>query len=337
MKKFASILFGMLIALAAGCGFPSNIDLSDGHVGVIYTDATKKDSEFVVLDKNGKVTDSHRIRKMGIFQIERGPRNEWLLPVRFDGYMAIIRPDGSLSETTVLDFPLDIAVHGDTTVTGFNTAFHYGTVELKDGKTSKKRELPGMLMAVSVDEEYVYVFGDINETHGKLYVLEKDRLEIHKEITLQQVVPDDILPIDGKILLTSRSDQSDFLTLVSKEDWSIRQINLPYHGPQYLLAGDEEIFVTYALGNHISVLDRNTLQIKRNIRTSDQAVLNVDMDSRHLYVLSQDQNDPNPTGNIVGRVGVYDKQTGKRVQVFELPNKRNMLVQDLIVIHPDVQ
>ncbi|WP_131925024.1 hypothetical protein [Hazenella coriacea] len=64
------------------------------------------------------------------------------------------------------------------------------------------------------------------------------------------------------------------------------------------------------------------------------AVVRADLDAQNIYVLSQAQNDPQSRQDIVGRIGIYSKQSGKRIGLIELPKKRNMGVRDLIITHP---
>ncbi|WP_089970656.1 YncE family protein [Lihuaxuella thermophila] len=339
MRK-RSLLFIILFSISAliiGCNNnqPLIKNISDSHIAVIYTDATKEDSELVFIDDKKQILGSHQMKQMYIKRIERGENNELLLPVAFGDSIITIQADGKISERETPIMPLDIFVHKGVEISSYNTDYSTGTLEKKQEDQVKKTTLSGLLEAVAMDDDYVYAVGNaISDKYNALYILEKDTLKVHKEIGLgpQYGIGKEIQILDGKLLLTSPQTKS--LTIVTKGTREMKQVKLPYKEPDDLLIDQDSIYVTYMLGNHITKIDRKTLQVKGSFSTGDQAVLRADMDSQNIYVLSQAQNDPQPRQDIVGRIGIYNKQTGNKVGMIELPNKRNMGVQDLIITNP---
>ncbi|BCU81359.1 hypothetical protein JIR001_11420 [Polycladomyces abyssicola] len=324
---FARFMLMILLLLPTSCA-ASDLGFDRAEVGVIYTDALRKDSELVLFDQGGERIGSRRFNEMGIFRIVPDER-DWLLPVRFGkGWIRLTR-EGKETKENPRQFPIDVLSKPGILLASYNSGLHTNTLEMelkKEGRTYRV-ELDGFLRVLDADEQKVYVFADVvRDKKSLLYVLDRKTGKVEREISLETGEADDILLSGGRVLLSSRSGGGR-IAVVDKKNWQVRYVTLPYAEPQYLLPDGDRILVTHAgAEGRISILDAATLRVRGTVQLP-QPIYKVRQANGKLYVLTQLHSREKG-----GEIGVYSIKDWKREMRWELPVVRDTLVQDLEVV-----
>ncbi|MBN2910082.1 hypothetical protein JQC72_11275 [Polycladomyces sp. WAk] len=324
---FARFMVIILMLSQTSCAW-GDPGFDRAEVGVIYTDALRKDSELVMFDQGGERVGSRRFNEMGIFRIVPDERGDWLLPVQFgQGWIRITR-EGKETKESVRPFPIDVLSKPGILLASYNSGLHTNTLEVdlkKEGRTYHV-ELDGFLRVLEADEQRVYVFADlVSAKKSLLYVLDRKTGKMKREIPLETGEADDILLSDGRVLLSSRSGGGR-IAVVEQQNWQVRYVTLPFAEPQYLLPDGDRILVTHAGSKgRISILDAATLRVTGTIRLP-QPIYKVSEANGKLYVLTQSHSREKG-----GEIGVYSIKDWKRERRWDLPVIRDTLVQDLEV------
>ncbi|MGC4377384.1 hypothetical protein WD019_10650 [Fictibacillus sp. Mic-4] len=334
MRQFV-IYFVVLLFALTGCEKKINpmdpvkddVNLKNKKLAVIYTDVNSRDSELVLINNKDKIEETQRFKYAGIVQVIKNPSGGLLLPVQLEDILIQIASNGEVNEQKIKTFPLFMETQKGYRLTTYNTAMDYGTIEILENGKKKSKKLDGLLRSATADQKYVYVYGNVNGSANVLYVLDRQNLKLIKDMTLSYGPSDCIKVIDGKVFLSS--DNDNMLTIVTPDSWKVSYMKLPYTGPDRILSDSDSIYIAYELGNRITKIDRKTLEIQKSFKLSGQNTINMRMDNKYLYILSQTDLDEQPIKGAVGRIGIYDKQTGKMSDEIILPEKRDMLVQDL--------
>jgi len=324
---FARFMVIILMLSLTSCAW-GDLGFDRAEVGVIYTDAQRKDSELVLFDQGGKQVGSRRFNEMGIFRIVPDERGDWLLPVQFgEGWIRITR-EGKETKESVRQFPIDVLSKPGILLASYNSGLHTNTLEVdlkKEGRTYHV-ELDGFLRVLEADEQRVYVFADlVSAKKSLLYVLDRKTGKMKREIPLETGEADDILLSDGRVLLSSRSGGGR-IAVVEQKNWQVRYVTLPFAEPQYLLPDGDQILVTHAGSEgRISILDAATLRVTGTVRIP-QPIYKVSQANGKLYVLTQSHSREKG-----GEIGVYAIKGWKRERRWDLPVIRDTLVQDVEV------
>ncbi|TCS93662.1 hypothetical protein [Hazenella coriacea] len=328
MNKYLYLLLSLLLLILSACSQPVD-SLKQSKLAVIYTDATQPDSELVFLDDQGKLQGSQTFKEMGIFQMETNEHGELILPVQFGNHIIYVHPDGTSQTTDSLQFPLFVLEKKGIRVSTYNTELDAGTLEIKQDQLTKLIKLNGFLRVATFDESFVYVFASIiNQKRPVLYVIDRQQGKLVRTLDLKIDLVTDLEIVDQHLLLTSIDDKR-LLARVSLTDWNIEYIQVPVEKPEFLLIDEENIYLTYQEQSTLSILNRSTLKVIENIPL-EQPVFKVRMDESHLYVLTPYMDHP----DLVGQIRVYEKKTWSLKKTWDLPAKREMLVQDFVLLAP---
>jgi hypothetical protein len=325
---FARFMLMILLLLLTSCA-SGDLGFDRAEVGVIYTDALRKDSELVLFDQGGERVGSRRFNEMGIFRIVPDERGDWLLPVQFgEGWIRLTR-EGKSTKERLRQFPIDVLSKPGILLASYNSGLNTNTLEVelkKEGRTYHVG-LDGFLRVLEADEQRVYVFADlVSAKKSLLYVLDRKTGKVEREIPLETGEADDILLSGGRILLSSRSGGGR-IAVVEKKNWQVRYVTLPFAEPQYLLPDGDRILVTHAgAEGRISILDAATLRVTGTVQLP-QPIYKVRQLNGKLYVLTQLHSREKG-----GEIGVYSIKDWKRERRWDLPVVRDTLVQDLEVV-----
>lgn len=328
IKKSIYFLLSFFLLILSGCS--QSVDsLSNHKLAVIYTDATQPDSELVFLNDQGEFQATQKFKEMGIFQLETTERGELILPVQFGNHIIYIHPDGKSSTTDSLQFPLFVIEKMGTRVSTYNSELDAGTLEIKEGQQTQQMRLDGFLRVANFDEQFIYVFASIiSQKKPVLYVIDRKQGNLVRTLDLKIDLVTDLEIVDQHLLLTSVDDQRS-LARISLTDWSIEYIQVPIERPEFMLVEGEKIYLTYQEQATLSILDRATLQVIKNI-SLEQPVFKAKVDDSFFYVLTPLMNHK----DLVGQIRIYDKKTWRLKDTWNLPAKRDMLVQDFVLLSP---
>lgn len=303
--------------------------LDQAEVGVIYTDALRKDSELVLFDKNGERMGSKRFNEMGIFQIEPDGEGNWLLPVRFGEGRIRLTKDGKETKEGNRPFPIQVLSKPDMLLASYNSGLNTNTLEVEPKNKGRHYsvELEGFLRVMEADDRYVYAFADVvKDKRSVLYVLDRDTGRLVRKIPLQTGQADSMLLTSDRVILSSKSG-GGLIAVVGKDNWQVKYVTLPFAQPQYLLPDGNRTIVTHAgPEGRISILDNASLQVVETKKLS-QPIFKVRLANGKLYVLTQWHE--RETG---GEIGIYSIKDWKREKRWTLPAVRDTLAQDLEVV-----
>jgi hypothetical protein len=327
-RWFVRFMAILMLVLLTSCT-SGDLGFDRAEVGVIYTDALRKDSELVLFDQGGERVGSRRFDEMGIFRIVPDERGDWILPVQFGEGRIRLSRDGKEAKEGLRPFPIDVLSKPGILLASYNSSLNSNTLEVelkKEGRTYLV-ELDGFLRVLEADEHRVYAFADlVSAKKSLLYVLDRKTGRVEREIKLETGEADDILLSGDRVLLSSRSGGGR-IAVVEKKNWQVRYVTLPFAEPQYLLPDGARILVTHAgAEGRISILDAGTLQVADTVRLP-QPIYKVCQASGKLYVLTQSHSREKG-----GEIGIYSMKDWKRERRWDLPVIRDTLVQDLEVV-----
>lgn len=301
--------------------------MQKAKMGVIYTDSLRKDSQFVLLDDDGQMIDSHKIKETGIFQIAEQENGNLLLPVSFGKRLIHISATGEISKEETPVFPLDTREKNRIRTTTYNTHLDYGTLEIKQGKQKKSIKLNGFLRLVDFDFKYIYVFATvIQEKQPVLYVICRETGKLFRKINLEIDLANDLEITEDEIIVSSIEEKNNKIAIISKKDWQQRYQSLPSAQPEFVYQDGGKVYITHRAQGGVTVLDGNTFQVLQTSRLP-QPIFKARLFKDKLYVLSQSDD-----GKFAGFVGIYDIHTWKQEKKIWLPKVRNTLVQDITII-----
>ncbi|MBA4601156.1 YncE family protein [Thermoactinomyces mirandus] len=324
MKKDFFIIASLLFLSSCTVG---EMEIQQAHMGVIYTDSLREDSQFVLLDNHGRIMDSHKIKEKGIFQIAEKGDGNLLLPVTFGERLVHISSDGDITMEKTPIYPLYTREKGKIRMTTYNTHLNYGTLEIRQGNKKKSVRLDGFLRIVDFDSRHVYVFATvIQEKRPVLYVIDRETGTRIRDLNLEIDLANDLEITEKYILVSSVAEGNNKIAVISKKDWQQRYISLPCSQPEFIYRNGGKIYITHRTQGEITVLDENTFKVLQVSRLP-QSIFKARLLKDKLYVLSQA--DGKKTAGIIG---IYDIHTWKQEKRILLPKIRNTLVQDLTVI-----
>ncbi|WP_054950668.1 hypothetical protein [Numidum massiliense] len=309
--------------MTTSCQF-QDLDLKNGEYGVVYTDALNNHSEFIVFGADGAMTSSSVINDASIFHIEKNNKGELILPIQFGDKLAVINDKGKITKVDSLDYPLYVKEKDGVLITLYNTELESGTLRITEGERVTDIELDGILGSANLDEKYVYAFAD--RTPPVMYVIERKRRKVVKEIYLDYYNTYDIQIVNDKILLTSVQDGTKAITVVDRRNWEVNYIKLPYECPEFIKQDDDYLYLTYASLDKVTILDKRTFKV---IDTKEVAhpIHKAHIKDEYFYTITQLHSD-----ELGGIICVYDTRSWDKKGEIELPARKERLVQDFILL-----
>lgn len=301
-KKF---LFVFIILIALIFMIEWGLDYMDSKttyfLGIMFTDSTMPDSEYVMLNNNGAIKDSINIKGTGIFQIVEDDEKNLLFPEQFNNKLFKMNSERVVTTSEIKNYPLYMEVNNNTKVTLYNTGFNYGTLEIVKNNNTLQRKLDGLLNRCTFDDKHIYVRGEIydldsGEFNRVLYVIDIDTLEIVKKIELENISLCNFMEIiQNKLYIGSSPIDSTYeqdLLVVNLSSWEVEYIKLNTDN-KIILSGPALDIVLYNnmlhiihYGGDITILDINSHKIN-TIVTIPQETVSVIVDDDKAFVLSQ--------------------------------------------------
>ena len=325
-KRLALLGLILFLSVLSACA-EKKVQWAGGAYAFIFTNSLEEDSEFVVVDAQGKEVSSVRLSAMGIFQITSDHRGGWILPEKFGDTLTYVKADGSVEEEECLLFPLTVREDRELRIATYNTAYDYGTLEIKKGETVKRIKLDDLLIKADRDEQKVYVFSANPDTFTyKVIIVDLKSGAPEKEIPVPTALPETFRVMDGKLWMTDPDRPN--VWLLDLKTHRLENIEVPGTSTRWVLEDADSIYIVPD-PHQITVLDRKTLKkkgvLQLQLDKKEHSQLNMRMDEKHIYLLEQLEGGD-------AKFTVFDKKTGKRLQSFQLQAPRETLVQNFVLL-----
>jgi hypothetical protein len=332
MKKKIALLLFCLFLITSCNNKEKNIKIND--FAVVYTSALREKSHLLILNKEQKVKYELPLKEMGIFKIIQNSENKLILPVRYSN--KIIKINNQLNKEIAKEETLQFALFYEELNGKEFIVYNYDkqgdinfcTYEIKSNDINLKVRFSGLPRAVTIDTDYAYMYVDDNKKHY-LHIIDIKSGEMFKKIPLiHGGSAGDIKKIDNKLIITTLSDSNQerpdryLISILLNEENRVIYQKLKNESPNKILFNDNYIFLTHWNNNKLSVLDRKTL-IEQKYVNVEHPIIQAKIIKNRFYYLFQNQNG--------GGIDIYEVETWEKKDSIELPQKKDMLVQDFLI------
>ena len=308
-------------------------------IGVLYSDASEKDSELIFLNEDLEKEKNIKINAINVPMVSFSYNNLYI-PTGFDNKLFILDKNLKVDEKNVQDGATYIKTKDNAQLILFNIPINEfngdkNRVSFSDKDNEQYLDIEkSLLICGDFNEEYIYVIGqkfnDSTLPDTYLFIINRNTLELSSE----QKLPNNIVPIsaeiiDKKLLIGSDSTINYFLYYdISKNcfekiqfDDSIKKtINV-----SNIIYDKDNIFLTSFNGDIIK-LDRKSFQIKDIVTLEDRVIVGADIKENKLYLLSQKEDQGQ-----IALINVLDTNNLSDIEEASLKAIRNTMPTDIFI------
>ncbi|WP_294395537.1 hypothetical protein [uncultured Clostridium sp.] len=308
-------------------------------IGVLYSDASEKDSELIFLNEDLEKEKNIKINAINVPMVSFSYNNLYI-PTGFDNKLFILDKNLKVDEKNVQDGATYIKTKDNAQLILFNIPINEfngdkNRVSFSDKDNEQYLDIEkSLLICGDFNEEYIYVIGqkfnDSTLPDTYLFIINRNTLELSSE----QKLPNNIVPIsaeiiDNKLLIGSDSTINYFLYYdISKNcfekiqfDDSIKKtINV-----SNIIYDKDNIFLTSFNGDIIK-LDRKSFQIKDIVTLEDRVIVGADIKENKLYLLSQKEDQGQ-----IALINVLDTNNLSDIEEASLKAIRNTMPTDIFI------
>ena len=340
LKNIIIILFTLiLVIIGVLITMFSYNKKSNLAIGVLYSDASEKDSELIFLNEDLEKEKNIKINAINVPMVSFSYNNLYI-PTGFDNKLFILDKNLKVDEKNVQDGATYIKTKDNAQLILFNIPINEfngdkNRVSFSDKDNEQYLDIEkSLLICGDFNEEYIYVIGqkfnDSTLPDTYLFIINRNTLELSSE----QKLPNNIVPIsaeiiDNKLLIGSDSTINYFLYYdISKNcfekiqfDDSIKKtINV-----SNIIYDKDNIFLTSFNGDIIK-LDRKSFQIKDIVTLEDRVIVGADIKENKLYLLSQKEDQGQ-----IALINVLDTNNLSDIEEASLKAIRNTMPTDIFI------
>lgn len=334
-KKVYSFLF-IIIILSISFVLLHNKEFK--NICLIYSDSIEEDSEIVYLDKNFNIKKNIQIAARDIIT-SCNKNNNILLPTSSDNKLFEINKNGVPKSSEVDLGGTYIKNKKNEQLILYNVSLEYNRINFMFSNSHMKSlDIDdSLLLSGDFDDKNIYILGykfDKNkEGDAFLFIIDKNTFKIKNELKLMSNMRIyDTSLIDDKLFI-GVDNKVDFLLYYDLKECTLNKIeykNYVKNGvidTKKIVYNDKYIFYLSLDGN-ILQLNRENLNIMKNVKLNNRVILSGCLDKKQLYSLSVDISQ----NNQIGLVDVLDCNTLDNINDFSIAPIRNTTPRDILIL-----
>lgn len=335
-KKFILLIAFLIIIPIIGIMYYKENNLA---VAVLYSDASKNDSEVIYLNNNLHIKRNIRFHGINTPMISYANDNTYI-PTGFDDKLFVIDKSLEVSEKSVTYGATYIKSKEDNQLILFNIPINKfngdkNRVSFSDNNGERYIDIEkSLLLCGDFDEEFIYVIGqvfsdrDIPETH--LFIINRNTFELISEEKLpNNIVATATELIDDKLVISSDISVSYFLYYdISSREFHKIQFNDSIKSPLNIIKivyDKDNIFFAASSGDIIK-LDRESLEIKDDIKLKGRIIVGASIKENKLYILSQKKQQGQ-----IALINIINTNDLSEVKETELEKVRDTMPRDIYI------
>lgn len=334
-KKIYSSLFIILIFILS-FSLLHNKELK--NICLIYSDSIEKDSEIIYLDTNFNIKKNIQIAARDIIT-SCNKNGTILLPTASDNKLFEVNKNGVAKSSDVDLGGTYIKNKKNEQLILYNVSIEYNRINFMCSNSQiKSLDIKdSLLLCGDFDNENIYILGykfDQNkEGDTFLFIIDKNEFKIKDQIKLMKNMRIyDTSLIDDKLFI-GVDNKVDFLLYYDIKKCTLNKIQYKNYiqdgiiDTKKILYNDKYIFYLSLDGN-ILQLNRENLNITRNIKLNNKIILSACLDKNQLYSLSVDIN----KNNQIGLVDIFDYDNLNNINNFSVGPLRNTTPRDILIL-----
>lgn len=334
-KKVYSFLF-IIIILSSSFALLNNKELK--NICLIYSDSIEEDSEIICLDANFTIRKNIQIAARDIIT-SCNKKGTILLPTSSDNKLFEVDKNEVVKSSKTDLGGNYIKYKNNEQLILYNVSLEYNRINFI-GSDSQIKSLDikdSLLLSGDFDDENIYILGykfDQNkEGDTYLFIIDKNEFKIKDQIKLMKTMRIyDTSLIDDKLFI-GVDNKVDFLLYYDVKKCALNKIEYKDYikdgtiDTKRILYNDKYIFYLSLDGN-ILQLNRENLNIMKNIKLNNKIILSACLDKDQLYALSVDIN----KNNQIGLVDVFDCDNLDNTNKFSVGPIRNTTPRDILIL-----
>ncbi|WP_054949134.1 YncE family protein [Numidum massiliense] len=314
------------------------VDLDGGSFGLLYTSSIERDAAFAVADEQGDILSSVNFKGQGVERIGSDGKGGYLLPATLgDDTRARIDRNGKM---TVAGFKYQHTfadTQNDVQVIIYNTTMDENIMEIRKGEHVRKTTLPSLTRSALVYGKNVYVAVDADH-YSYLYIVDIKSGKIKKRVAMvnDYGAVDDMQLFQGKIVMAPSIKGNEFIDHIVIFDLKTEKMKKVFLAkdvtPQFLAVDGDTLYVSTEEG-YLFKLDQN-YRVQKRVKEADDEddhyLQQIRVDKDYVYTLTII---PRGDNTRAGYIGVFDKQTLKKVKNIDLPIMRETILKDFVLLN----
>ncbi|MCW6088598.1 hypothetical protein [Clostridium sporogenes] len=340
MKKkqiYILVLLGILILLSSlGIQYYKN---NKAFIGILFSDASIKDSELKILNENFHNKKSIKLNAMDAPMVSY-INNSVYIPTSLDNKLFYIDNNFKVSEEKVDDGASFVRTKKNgqlilfnlprNKINGDNNRVYFSCNNKKNALDIKN----SLLLCGDFDNKYIYVVGakfdSDTDTETYLFIIDRSNFKLVEEKKM---------PTNVRVISTELIDNKLFISVDTKVDYflyydildkKIKKINYNKLIKNNLdiskiVYDNNNIFLVSLTGDIIK-LDRKKLLITDVKTLYNRRIIGADIKDNKLYLLNKDEENRK-----IAKVNVLDASTLKQIKEISVGPIRNTMPQDIFI------
>lgn len=334
-KKAYSLLF---IIIILSLSFVLSQSKEFKNICIVYSDSIEEDSEIVYLDTNFNIKKNIQMAARDIIT-SCNKKCTILLPTSSDNKLFEVDKNGVTKSSETNLGGNYIKYKKNEQLTLYNVSLEYNRINFisSDSQIKSLDIKDSLLLSGDFDDENIYILGykfDQNkEGDTFLFIIDKNDFKIKDQIKLMKNMRIyDTSLIDDKLFI-GVDNKVDFLLYYDVKKSTLNKIEYKNYikdgtiDTKKILYNDKYIFYLSLDGN-ILQLDRENLNILKNIKLNNKIILSACLSKDQLYALSVDIN----KNNQIGLVDIFDCDNLGNISNFSVGPIRNTTPRDILIL-----